>query len=321
MEILIGLGIFTLIALLIAEGNYMIRAIWKPELRLVQRRFRALSSTNFTNEAIDLMKKRTLSEVPFLNRILLKVRFMRRFELVLEQADAAYPISFYILLSLILLTGGAFGMSFFTRNSALILVTGGALSSIPSLRILWKRKKRTQKFERQLPDALELVARSLRAGHAFTGALKMVAEEFDDPVGTEFEKTLNEINFGIGVPEALRNMAKRIDCPDLKFFIISVIIQRETGGNLAEILENLGLIMRERFKLQGRIRVLASEGKFSAIVLTALPFFIVGVLSLTNPEYIRVLLDDSMGTILIANSLIGMGIGIAVMKKMIRIRV
>jgi len=321
MEIIIGLGIFILILLLIGESSYMIKAIWKPELRQVQRRLRALSSTSYTNEAIDIMKKKTLSEVPFLNRMLLKVRAVQKLELVLEQADAAYPVSFYMLLSLILLTGGAFGVSFFTRDPFVLLLTGVALSTIPSFHIMWKRKKRIQKFERQLPDALELVARSLRAGHAFTGGLKLVAEEFDDPVGTEFEKTLNEINFGIEVPEALRNLSRRISCPDLKFFIISVIIQRETGGNLAEILENLGLLIRERFKLLGRIRVLSAEGKFSAIVLIALPFFVVIALSVMNPQYIRVLFNDSLGKFLVTSSLIGMGIGIAVMKKMVRIRV
>jgi tight adherence protein B len=321
MALLVWLGIFVLIVLLIGEGNYMIRAIWKPELKQVQRRLRALSSTSYSNETIDIIKKKTLSEVPFLNRLLLKIRFIQRFEIVLEQADTAYPISFYILLSLIFLTGGGFAVSFCTKNSFIWILTGMGLSTLPWFHIYRKRRKRMIKFEHQLPDALELVARSMMAGHAFTGGLKMVGEEFDDPVGTEFEKTLNEINFGIGIPDALRNLSRRIDCPDLKFFIISVIIQRETGGNLAEILENLGMLIRERFKLQGRIRVLSSEGKFSAIVLIALPFFVVAALSVINPKYINVLFQDSMGKFLVTCSLLGMGIGIAVMKKMIRIRV
>ena len=135
-----------------------------------------------------------------------------------------------------------------------------------------------EKFERQLPEALELVSRSLKAGHAFTGGLKMVAEEFGDPVGVEFGRTLDEINFGVGVPEALTNLTQRIECEDLKFFAVSVIIQRETGGNLAEILESLGRLIRERFKFQGRVRVLSGEGRISAIVLVAIPFFIAGLL-------------------------------------------
>ena len=146
-----------------------------------------------------------------------------------------------------------------------------------------------QRFEEQLPDALELIARSLKAGHAFSSGMKMVTDEFDDPVGTEFAKTLNEINFGVDVTEALKNLAKRVDCPDLNFFVISVILQKETGGNLAEILENIGHLIRERFKFYGRVRTLTAEGRLSAVVLIGLPFVIAFVIFLLNPEYIKIL--------------------------------
>ena len=178
-----------------------------------------------------------------------------------------------------------------------------------------------EKFQRQLPDALDLVARALKAGHAFTGGLRMVAEELGDPIGTEFEKTLNEINFGVGVPEALKNLSNRVDCPDLKFFITSVIIQRETGGNLAEILTKITSLIRERFKLQNRVQVLASEGKLSAIILIAIPFVIALALSVLNPVYIKTLFTDPIGKILVAFALIMMIIGIFVMKRMIQIKV
>src|SRR5208283_1574049 len=129
--------------------------------------------------------------------------------------------------------------------------------------ILFKKKQRMKKFETQLPEALELVARTLRAGQAFSGGLGIVSEEFDDPIGTEFERTLDEINFGVSVGEALKNLTLRVDCPDLRFFVVSVSIQRESGGNLSEIIENIAHIVRERFKLMGKIRVLAAEGKMS----------------------------------------------------------
>jgi len=149
----------------------------------------------------------------------------------------------------------------------------------------------------------------------------MVGDELGEPVGTEFEKTLHEINFGSGIPEALKGLSHRVDCPDLRFFIISVIIQRETGGNLAEILTKIAHLIRERFKLQSRVQVLASEGKLSAIILIAIPFVVALALSVLNPAYIKTLFIDPVGKALVAFALLMMVIGIVVMKRMIQIRV
>jgi len=195
------------------------------------------------------------------------------------------------------------------------------LGMAPFFYISVKKRRRMEKFQRQLPDALDLIARALKAGHAFTGGLRMVADELGDPIGTEFEKTLNEINFGVGIPEALKNLPNRVDCPDLKFFITSVIIQRETGGNLAEILTKLGYLIRERFKLQNRVQVLSAEGKLSAIILITIPFFIALALTILNPAYIRSLFIDPIGKVLVAFALVMMVIGILVMKRMIKIKV
>jgi tight adherence protein B len=149
----------------------------------------------------------------------------------------------------------------------------------------------------------------------------MVGDEFDDPTGTEFGRTIDEINFGVHTNEALKNLSRRVDCPDLKFFVISVILQRETGGNLAEILENLAHLIRERFKFQGHIRTLSAEGKLSAIILVALPFIITLALSLINPGYVATLLTDPIGKIMALFAITLMAFGVLVLKKMIQIRV
>ncbi len=177
------------------------------------------------------------------------------------------------------------------------------------------------KFERQLPDAIDLIVRALKAGHAFSGGMKMVADEFADPVGTEFEKTMDEINFGVSTADALKNLIKRVDCPDVKFFVISVIIQMETGGNLAEILEKISYLIRERFKLQGRIRVLSAEGKLSAIVLIAIPFLISFYLMLVNPDYLKPLFTDPIGRFMVVLAIAMMIIGVLLIKKLISFRV
>jgi tight adherence protein B len=149
----------------------------------------------------------------------------------------------------------------------------------------------------------------------------MVAEELGEPIGTEFEKALHEINFGVGVPEALKNLPNRVDCPDLRFFIISVVIQRETGGNLAEVLSKIAYLIRERFKLQSRVKVLSAEGKLSAIILIAIPFVIALALAVLNPGYIKTLFVDPVGKVLVGFALVMMVIGIFVMKRMIQIKV
>ena len=150
-------------------------------------------------------------------------------------------------------------------------------------------------FERQLPDGLGLIARALRAGHAFTSGMKLAADEFGDPLGPELQDTLDEINFGVSVPEALKNLARRVDCPDLSFFVVSVILQRETGGNLSEIIENLAALMRERFRFRGKVRTLSAEGKLSAVVLLLIPFVLFGFLYLTNRPYVESLMFDPIG--------------------------
>jgi tight adherence protein B len=321
MEILIGLGVFLLTLLLIHQGYFFVKKIYKPEQRKVHQRLRTLSTSGQGSEAVDILKKKTLSEIPWLNEMLLKASFIQRLERMRVQTATSRPLGFFVILSALLFFGVILLAAILRINHFAIVLPAILLATSPFLYLFNKRKKRMEKFERQLPEALELVSRALKAGHALTGGLRMVAEEFGDPVGTEFGKTLDEINFGIGVPEALTNMTLRVDCEDLKFFAVSVIIQRETGGNLAEILESLSHLMRERFKFQGRVRVLSAEGRLSAIVLVAVPFLIAGGFSLFRPEYIGLLFTDSIGRVLVAIALVMMGCGIYVMKRMVSLKV
>jgi len=322
MVILTGLAIFIVILLFI-EGSFLVfRRMRNPEKKRVQMRLKALSSTTgYENQSIDIVRKSFLSEVPWLNRVLLSFRWTDRMHLLLDQAGIQRPLGFFILLSLLLAFGGFLIGSRVFHNHLISILLAVIFGISPFLYILSKKNRRMQKFERQLPDAMDLIARALKAGHAFSSGLKMVADEFDDPIGTEFSKTLNEINFGISVPEALKNLPNRVDCRELKFFVISVILQRETGGNLAEILENIAHLIRERFKLQGHIRVLASEGKLSAIVLIVIPFFVAFALSIINPEYIRTLITEPIGKIMLFFTLLMMIIGIFTMRRMIKIEV
>jgi tight adherence protein B len=165
-----------------------------------------------------------------------------------------------------------------------------------------------------------MIARGLRAGHAFSTSIKFAADEFDDPLGTEFAKTIDEVNFGVSVTDALKNLADRVDCPDVQYFVVSVIIQREAGGNLAEVMDKIAHIIRERFKFRGKVKVLSAEGKLTALVLTGLPFVIVVVLMFTRPDYIRMLWVEPTGRIVTVLAALMMAAGILIIRRMIHIK-
>jgi tight adherence protein B len=166
----------------------------------------------------------------------------------------------------------------------------------------------------------ELISRALKAGHAFTSGMKLAADQFGDPLGPEFEETLDEINFGVSVPDALRNLARRIDCQEIKYFVVAVILQRETGGNLAEIIESLAYLIREKFKLSGKVRALTAEGRLSAVILVLLPFCIVAYLRIVNGAYLELLFNHPMGRMMLTGSGVMMVAGIFVIRRMIQIK-
>ena len=151
--------------------------------------------------------------------------------------------------------------------------------------------------------------------------MKLASEEFRDPLGPEFEETLDEINFGVSVPEALKNLAHRVDCPDLRFFVVSVILQRETGGNLAEIIEGLAQLIRERFKFRGKVRVLTAEGRLSAVVLVVIPFLLFLAISFLNPSFLTPLVSDPLGRAIIFIAIFMMIVGVFVIRRIIKVEV
>ena len=183
------------------------------------------------------------------------------------------------------------------------------------------KRKRLTTFEQQLPDALDLMGRALRAGHAFSGAMKMVGDEMPEPVAGEFRTTFDELNYGISLQDALQNLATRVPSDDLRYFVIAVLIQRETGGNLTELLDNISALIRARLKLMGTIRVLSAEGRLSATILCILPFVVAVVIYLLNPKFIATLWTDPFGVRLLVAGAIGLVIGIIWTQRIIRIRV
>ena len=314
-------AIISIAVFCIIEGSFLVvRGRSNPEIKRIKKHFKELSTQNTMQDEVSLMGHiRPLSDIPWLNKFLLGFPLARRMDLSLIQADVSYPLGVFLLLSVVLALVGFLLLSI-VSPVFLLSLPGLALGFLPFYVLNIMKTRRMNKFEEQLPAALDMIARSLRAGHALAGGLEMVGQEFSEPLGPEFNKTVTQISYGVGLEQAMRSMATRIDCPDLKFLVVSVIIQRESGGNLGEIMENIGRIIRERFKLRGKIRTLTAEGKLSGIILAALPIFMVLILSLINPGYLKELLDDPMGRKLIVAAVVMMLFGGIIMKRIINIR-
>lgn len=202
---------------------------------------------------------------------------------------------------------------------AVLLAVVAAL--LPWRYILHLSNKRKTTIEQQLPDTLDLMSRAMLAGHAFPSALKMVGEEMPEPIAGEFRIVFDEINYGISVPDALNHLVVRVPSTDMSYLVISVLLQRETGGNLAALLDSLSKLIRERMKLLGTIKVLSAEGRLSAQILTALPFLLAFAIHLINPEFLQVLWTDSAGIKLVSIALLMILGGIYWMRRIIKIRI
>ncbi|MFW6335448.1 MAG: type II secretion system F family protein [Desulfosalsimonas sp.] len=321
MEILtVALAIFIPTVIFIELLMYARRILVQPDRPVVKRRVKNLSAARYHAAAPGIVRSEKFSDVPALHRIISFIPVVSDLEKFRKQANVQYPLSVFILGSALAAVPAFVAVSQATMNNGIAALAGLAAGSVPWIYLYARKSARMKKFQKQLPEALDLIARSLKAGHAFTSGLKLTADQFDDPLGTEFDETVSEINFGVSISEALKNLANRVDCPDLRFFVVSVILQRETGGNLAEIMENSARLIRERFKFFAHIRTLSAEGKFSAGVLIAIPVIVFLVLYVINYEYMSILIKEPAGNILLAISGVMIVIGIFVMRKIINIK-
>ncbi|UUZ70758.1 type II secretion system F family protein [Polaromonas sp. P1(28)-8] len=314
--------IFIAVVLLV-EGLYLSWNSAKgPEAERVARRLRVMSAGGHGDApSISITKERLLSETPVMQRILLGVPRVGTLDRLLQQSGLSWSVAELLGMALIAFLVVFFAGSYLAVPLLLRLALAGAAALLPFFYVTRAKRKRLDRIEHQLPDALDLMGRALRAGHAFPTALKMVGDEMNDPLAGEFRIAFDEVNFGIAMQDALMNMATRVPSTDLRYFVIAVLIQRETGGNLSELLTSISAIIRDRIKLMGQVRVLSAEGKMSAWVLSLLPFGAALMIQLMNPKFLEVLYTDPAGRKMIAVAIVMMVLGILVMRKIIRIRV
>jgi tight adherence protein B len=201
------------------------------------------------------------------------------------------------------------------------LAVGGCCAVLPYMYVSKKRTKRIDELETQLPDALDFLARSMRAGHAFSISLEMVGEEIHEPLGPEFRALFNEQNLGASLDRAFGSFTKRVPIPDVRFFCSAVILQRQTGGNLSEILNRLSHIIRERFRLKGQVKAVSAHGKLTATILTLLPIATLGGLMFTSPDYLQGMFENPLGKKIIAAGVVAQILGNFFIRKIIKIKV
>jgi tight adherence protein B len=240
----------------------------------------------------------------------------------IEQSGVKTTLSTVLMAAVFLGGGLALLMNMLIGPIPFVLILAAALGFwLPFLYLNIKRNKRMRKFDEEFPEALDLIARALKAGHAFITGLKMVADEMDDPVGPEFRKTFDEQNFGLPLKDALENLTERVPSLDVRFFSTAVLIQRETGGNLSEILENLAHVVRERFKILRQVRVYTAHGRMTGYVLLALPAVLCIALSFINPDHMNLLFRERIGQMLLMTAVVMQLIGYVWIRQVVKIEV
>ncbi|VWC75378.1 pilus assembly protein TadB [Burkholderia lata] len=319
-----GFVILTFVAVVLAiEGGYQWwNARHGSAARRIESRIRSMSAGgNVQQERLSILKKRMLDESKPFDRLLLRMPRVHRLDLLIQQSGLDWTLPKLIVLSTVFAAFAWLVPSFATLPQLAALPVALFAGWLPMMYVMRCRAKRMRKLERQLPDICDMISRALRSGHSFTSTLGMVGDEFPDPMGGEFRVTFDEVNYGVSLHDALMNLATRVPVQDLRYFVIAVLIQRETGGNLAELLDCISALIRERFKLFDKVRVLSAEGRLSAWILGLLPFGTAAVMALLNREFLSVLWEDPAGIRMVGGMLVSMLFGLFWIRRIVRIRV
>src|SRR5262245_51323626 len=286
--------------------------------RRMERRLREVSHREDDGRSTSFIRDKKAGPLPALDRALGGGSSL---SLLIEQSGVATTPSAIVLASIGLAVLFAAGTLIFVRQPFAWLVGGLVGMMLPYFFLKHRRSARMKRFEEQFPEALDLLSRAIRAGHAFQTAMGMCADELPAPVGIEFRKSFDQQNFGLPLKDALNELAERVPILDVKFFVTAVLIQRETGGNLAEILDNLAHVVRERFKILRQVRVHTAHGRFTGYVLLGLPAALGVALAWINPDHMDLLFNERMGQLMIMGAIVMQTIGYFWIRQVIKIEV
>jgi len=326
MLIIISILVFVVVAI----GFFVVASLFderNARARLIRERLNSVqkAAEREPSSELAILRDEMLSEIPALDNILRRSERVSQIQDMLSQANVDFRAGNFLILCLICGVVLGFLLLVWSRSSQYGPVFGwvGLIIGffLPYGYVSYQRTKRFDKFEELFPEAIDTLARAVRAGHAFTTALELISNEVSEPVAGEFRKLYEEQKFGLPVRDALMNLVERVPLVDVKFFVTAVMLQRETGGNLAEILDNLSYVIRERFKILRQVRVYTAQGRLTMVLLMALPPLIVAVMMTMNPDFIRPLFTDPIGHTLVVAGITLQTIGYFVIRKVIRIQV
>ncbi|MGA3089840.1 MAG: type II secretion system F family protein [Terriglobales bacterium] len=321
MQFLIAFLVFVVVTLVVFAAMSLVDQR-KAQARLLRDR---LSTVQTPSEQpapdVALLRDEVLSRIPAFDTFLRRSERVSLLQKMLAQGDVDVRAGNFLMLCAV--SALVFAVVAFIAGNNLLFGWAGALLGffIPYAYASYRRTKRFQRFEEKFPEAIDTLARAVRAGHAFTTALEMIANEVAEPVASEFRQLYEEQKFGLPVRDALMNLAERIPLVDVKFFVTAVMLQRETGGNLAEILDNLSYVIRERFKILRQVRVHTAQGRLTMVLLMALPPTIVVIMQVINPGFIHPLFADPIGHALIVGGITLQTLGYFFIRRIIRIQV
>jgi tight adherence protein B len=289
--------------------------------KLLRRRLEQIEAELGGESAASLVREKYLRELSPLQRQLESLPMMEQLAHLIEQGGGTILAHQLVIIAVLLGAGGAVLAAVLLNTPLAALVAAPLAAALPFLKLRFDRDQRNAKLEEQLPDAIDVMRRALRAGHPFNASLKLVADDMDQPIAREFALTFSDINYGIDVRRALLGLLDRVPSVTMMSFVTAVLLQRETGGNLAEILEQIVKVVRGRFKFFRKVRSLSAEGRMSAWVLALVPLVLFAVMSVTQPTYLPVLVQDPLGRKLIAAAVVMGFIGVLWIRKMLRIEV
>ncbi|MFY9532097.1 MAG: type II secretion system F family protein [Candidatus Acidiferrales bacterium] len=296
-----------------------------PKQEVIRRRMEAVHKAERrggeVSLGLELVRDEMFSTVPLLHRLMMRWSWSRQLQDLLLQAGMETKPGKLLLLSGVIGMGTYVLVGRFYLQFPVAIVLGAAAGSLPLAFVAWMRQRRLRQFEEHFPEALDLLGRAVRAGHAFTTGLEMIAKESAEPIAGEFRTTFEEQNFGLPLRDALLNMAERIPLIDVRFFVTALLIQKETGGNLAEILDGLARVIRDRFRIYREVQTRTAQGRLTALILIGLPPFMMLVLAFVNPRYIGLLFTDPAGPTLLTIAAMMQLVGSAIIWKIIHIEV
>lgn len=321
-------GMMFFIALIFVAVFFLVQGLAIPVFgesaqarKRLKKKLGEIESANDEEAFSSLLRQKYLRKLSPWERSLESLPRMDALAATIEQSGGKYLAYQVVLFSIALAVVAAFSAWMFFRLWYAPVVAAIIAAYFPLMRIAANRKKRLGLFEEQLPDAIETMTRALRAGHPFPAALKMIGDEFDDPIAAEFELTFGDINYGNDVRRAMLGLLSRIPTVTVMALVTAVLVQKESGGNLAEILERISGVIRGRFKLYRKIKTLSAEGRMSAWVLALVPFGLFVILMITTPDYLPTLVEDARGQKMIVGSMISAACGIFWIRKILRIEV